>query len=435
MSEPTNYQYKPGFGLEDLANAAYDPIAEITPIVGDKRAADRGWQNLKQASQEFQQGNYLNAGAYGLGALGEYATAAPVLGTGMDIAKVAGHGLSMMAGKSVPMIGGLVFGRQTFPKEITKEIYKNISSQSRETKLKEFNESGWFKDVIGDVKKEISDLHADVSDQFYYQVNSWNDNDILQSLNKMEDVGQQTEFKLKDVLKHDSLYGIDEKTGINFGDINVVVNPDLERSTAALSWKTENVEEAVRKGFIDPNQLEIQVNPNKFRTKLQLTSSVLHELQHAIQFFEEFSIGTGPEHYTKFLDSDSKEILTRQVKNLKDRIKNNPYDVNLKRKLKGYEEQLNFTGDAQWNKMFKSGIFKKLGTEGYNDPEYELYIHTLGELESTMVEERYIQSTYKGKKAYQSLPPTTYGTLVKPYISQKWYPNIQTMSYKYDLNP
>lgn len=83
-----------GFGM-DLARNAYEPLADVAPLTGDYRAAERGNQFFRQAYDNpslMQKGLNILAGA------GEYATTVPGIGELAGLAKMSGMGLGALAG-------------------------------------------------------------------------------------------------------------------------------------------------------------------------------------------------------------------------------------------------------------------------------------------------------------------------------------------------
>jgi hypothetical protein len=95
MGQPTDYEYKPGFGLEDLARAAYEPLADVTPGVGDVRAAERGGEWATQAASQARRGEIGGAALSGLASLGEYATTVPGIGEAVGLGKMAMGGIGL----------------------------------------------------------------------------------------------------------------------------------------------------------------------------------------------------------------------------------------------------------------------------------------------------------------------------------------------------
>ena len=152
--------------------------------------------------------------------------------------------------------------------QVSKEAYNSYNKAKQMAKNKEsnekiFKETGWYKDkVTGKMKFNFSDKNMKIVDKNYK-------------------VGQ--EFKLKDILVHDTLFEMypqlkDYKVKIE--DMNF----NKSKSNSKLNGRYNRL----------TNELTIDIN--RFNNISNAEGTLIHEIQHAIQQIEGFAGGTS----TKF---------------------------------------------------------------------------------------------------------------------------------------
>lgn len=152
--------------------------------------------------------------------------------------------------------------------QVSKEAYNSYNKAKQMAKNKEsnekiFKETGWYKDkVTGKMKFNFSDKNMKIVDKNYK-------------------VGQ--EFKLKDILVHDTLFEMYPQ----LKDYKVKIedmNSNKSKSNSKLNGRYNRL----------TNELTIDIN--RFNNISNAEGTLIHEIQHAIQQIEGFAGGTS----TKF---------------------------------------------------------------------------------------------------------------------------------------
>lgn len=192
--------------------------------------------------------------------------------------------------------------------QVSKEAYNSYNKAKQMAKNKEsnekiFKETGWYKDkVTGKMKFNFSDKDMKIVDKNYK-------------------VGQ--EFKLKDILVHDTLFEMypqlkDYKVKIE--DMNF----NKSKSNSKLNGRYNRL----------TNELTIDIN--RFNNISNAEGTLIHEIQHAIQQIEGFAGGTstkfGKEKYKnnpgEIEARDTSARMIQEKYNQKDLINSMPKSAN-----------------------------------------------------------------------------------------------------------
>ncbi len=129
---------------------------------------------------------------------------------------------------------------------------------SGENNLKVKKETGWYKDTqTGDIKFEFSDKDMGL---------------------KKQNLVPNREYTLKELLKHDLLFDF---------------YPSLEEYKVTFTAKNND-------GGISNSKQLIKINQNKIGNELEIKTTLIHEIQHAIQNIEKFQEGTSIKNSGKY---------------------------------------------------------------------------------------------------------------------------------------
>lgn len=192
--------------------------------------------------------------------------------------------------------------------QVSKEAYNSYNKAKQMAKNKEsnekiFKETGWYKDkVTGKMKFNFSDKDMKIVDQNYK-------------------VGQ--EFKLKDILVHDTLFEMYPQ----LKDYKVKIedmNSNKSKSNSKLNGRYNRL----------TNELTIDIN--RFNNISNAEGTLIHEIQHAIQQIEGFAGGTstkfGKEKYKnnpgEIEARDTSARMIQEKYNQKDLINSMPKSAN-----------------------------------------------------------------------------------------------------------
>ena len=157
-----------------------------------------------------------------------------------------------------------------------KEARKMIKQKASNQEI--FKKTGWFQDKItGEMKFNFSDKDMDV-------------------INKNYVAGK--EYKLKDVLKHDTLFEI---------------YPQLENYPVIIEDMNVNRKNKTIKGAYNRYSDIIKLDYRRFNQKADVEGTLIHEIQHAIQKIENFSRGASSEWGKKFYKNSPGEIEARDT--------------------------------------------------------------------------------------------------------------------------
>lgn len=192
--------------------------------------------------------------------------------------------------------------------QVSKEAYNSYNKAKQMAKNKEsnekiFKETGWYKDkVTGKMKFNFSDKDMKIVDQNYK-------------------IGQ--EFKLKDILVHDTLFEMYPQ----LKDYKVKIedmNSNKSKSNGKLNGRYNRL----------TNELTIDIN--RFNNISNAEGTLIHEIQHAIQQIEGFAGGTstkfGKEKYKnnpgEIEARDTSARMIQEKYNQKDLINSMPKSAN-----------------------------------------------------------------------------------------------------------
>lgn len=192
--------------------------------------------------------------------------------------------------------------------QVSKEAYNSYNKAKQMAKNKEsnekiFKETGWYKDkVTGKMKFNFSDKNMKIVDKKYK-------------------VGQ--EFKLKDILVHDTLFEMYPQ----LKDYKVKIedmNSNKSKSNSKLNGRYNRL----------TNELTIDIN--RFNNISNAEGTLIHEIQHAIQQIEGFAGGTstkfGKEKYKnnpgEIEARDTSARMIQEKYNQKDLINSMPKSAN-----------------------------------------------------------------------------------------------------------
>lgn len=192
--------------------------------------------------------------------------------------------------------------------QVSKEAYNSYNKAKQMAKNKEsnekiFKETGWYKDkVTGKMKFNFSDKNMKIVDKNYK-------------------VGQ--EFKLKDILVHDTLFEMYPQ----LKDYKVKIedmNSNKSKSNSKLNGRYNRL----------TNELTIDIN--RFNNISNAEGTLIHEIQHAIQQIEGFAGGTSTKFGKEKYKNNTGEIEARDTSarmiqekyNQKDLINSMPKSAN-----------------------------------------------------------------------------------------------------------
>lgn len=157
-----------------------------------------------------------------------------------------------------------------------KEAMKMVREKANNQEI--FEKTGWFQDKItGKMKFNFSDKDMDI-------------------INKNYVVGK--EYKLKDILKHDTLFEM---------------YPQLENYTVIIEDMNSNKKDKTIRGSYNRYSDTIKLDYRRFNNKVDVEGTLIHEIQHAIQKIEKFSRGTSKIWGEKFYKKSPGEIEARDT--------------------------------------------------------------------------------------------------------------------------
>lgn len=192
--------------------------------------------------------------------------------------------------------------------QVSKEAYNSYNKAKQMAKNKEsnekiFKETGWYKDkVTGKMKFNFSDKNMKIVDKNYK-------------------VGQ--EFKLKDILVHDTLFEMYPQ--LKYYKVKIEdMNSNKSKSNSKLNGRYNRL----------TNELTIDIN--RFNNISNAEGTLIHEIQHAIQQIEGFAGGTstkfGKEKYKnnpgEIEARDTSARMIQEKYNQKDLINSMPKSAN-----------------------------------------------------------------------------------------------------------
>ena len=237
--------------------------------------------------------------------------------------------------------------------QVSKEAYNSYNKAKQMAKNKEsnekiFKETGWYKDkVTGKMKFNFSDKDMKIVDQNYK-------------------VGQ--EFKLKDILVHDTLFEMYPQ----LKDYKVKIedmNSNKSKSNGKLNGRYNRL----------TNELTIDIN--RFNNISNAEGTLIHEIQHAIQQIEGFAGGTstkfGKEKYKnnpgEIEARDTSARMIQEKYNQKDLINSMPKSANAdttileKMKIGLYNYLSNISNEEIFNEFNESNKKKNSSNTSENN--------------------------------------------------------------------
>lgn len=237
--------------------------------------------------------------------------------------------------------------------QVSKEAYNSYNKAKQMAKNKEsnekiFKETGWYKDkVTGKMKFNFSDKDMKIVDQNYK-------------------IGQ--EFKLKDILVHDTLFEMYPQ----LKDYKVKIedmNSNKSKSNGKLNGRYNRL----------TNELTIDIN--RFNNISNAEGTLIHEIQHAIQQIEGFAGGTstkfGKEKYKnnpgEIEARDTSARMIQEKYNQKDLINSMPKSANAdttileKMKIGLYNYLSNISNEEIFNEFNESNKKKNSSNTSENN--------------------------------------------------------------------
>lgn len=237
--------------------------------------------------------------------------------------------------------------------QVSKEAYNSYNKAKQMAKNKEsnekiFKETGWYKDkVTGKMKFNFSDKDMKIVDQNYK-------------------VGQ--EFKLKDILVHDTLFEMYpqlKEYKVKIEDMNF----NKSKSNGKLNGRYNRL----------TNEFTIDIN--RFNNISNAEGTLIHEIQHAIQQIEGFAGGTstkfGKEKYKnnpgEIEARDTSARMIQEKYNQKDLINSMPKSANAdttileKMKIGLYNYLSNISNEEIFNEFNESNKKKNLSNTSENN--------------------------------------------------------------------
>lgn len=181
---------------------------------------------------------------------------------------------------SVGGIEGLKNISNIYEKNEGYERYREAIKMSKEKANNQeiFEKTGWFQDKItGKMKFNFSDKDMDIINRNYI-------------------IGK--EYKLKDILKHDTLFEI---------------YPQLKDYTVIIEDMNNKKKDKTIRGSYNRYSDIIKLDYRRFNNKLDVEGTLIHEIQHAIQKIEKFSRGTSKVWGEKFYKKSPGEIEARDT--------------------------------------------------------------------------------------------------------------------------
>lgn len=211
--------------------------------------------------------------------------------------------------------------------------------QQGKTKKQIREATGWYKDINGDWKFEISDKLAKI---------------IISPK-------RNTKYSLKEILKHNILYKMYPK----IGNTNIVFK-DIGKS----------------RGMFNKITREIYINNNLINNYNQIEKTLLHEIQHNIQHFENFQGGTTPtivgsyEKYKKnFGEKEARETSARKQMSLEERI-NTPSTT--QRYSNDSKDKLYTKKDMKWYNLIGGKSNEEINIQNSENNKENLSLDSLG---------------------------------------------------------
>jgi hypothetical protein len=301
--------------------------------------------------------------------------------------------------KAAPLLGGMIVGRKALTKESPEEI-ERLAQKG----VEKYEKFGWFKDVVGDIQREVSDIGATITPDFRIHAEGAFNPDVNKLL--MNSGNKKVDFSLGEVLKHDELYQLYPNAGIE--NLKVKINPDMK---ALGAWEPSVSKEGRLGAFatihINPRRIQELAKKEGRELTNVLTSIILHETQHAIQTYENFSGGASPEYFKQLLEPNFLKTMNESLKEIENKKKLRPEDSGLIAQEQYYKNFLDFAENI------------KKGSYG----EDKLYFNTLGEQQARDVSERFLRAKNPrwGEEAVYSTRPRTggEGRILTPYTSLK----------------
>lgn len=241
----------------------------------------------------------------------------------------------MVTGKKAAKQLDKTFKTEEFTKNYNEALDMEKKGLSKEKIRKK---TGWYKDVNGDWKFEISDESAELKKQ----------------------PKANTTYKLNELLDHDFLY-------------------KMYRSLGKTKVVFENMKNKKRRGFANKITGTIHINNNLIHNPLQLKKTLLHEIQHNIQSRENFQKGTSVvaegsyEKYKNNLgETEARETATRRNLSLEERVNKPAYTqtYNENSPVKLYAKK-----DTKWYNALKG---EKNAEENLESSEEVILSHNVG---------------------------------------------------------
>lgn len=198
-------------------------------------------------------------------------------------------------------------------------------------------QTGWYKDVNGDWKFEISDKDAKVE----------------------KNLKPNGNYKLKDVLKHDLLYKM---------------YPNLENVSVKftnLPYSINNGQIEGSLGRVDKLTGEIFINNKLLEYNDELIGTLLHETQHKVQHYEKFQGGTSSknksyeQYHNNFGETEARETSQRKNMTFEERI-NNP-SFTSKYNNENSNVKLYTKEDNKWYNIFGGNVNENITENNIQD--------------------------------------------------------------------
>lgn len=281
--------------------------------------------------------------------------------------------------------------------------------------------------------KEARQMHAaGQSPEEIWQKTGWNQNvagqwryEIEDNLSKLADEITDGEYigHLEDILKHDDLYN--QYPHLKKLGIRIKLDPNVKHATGEATTQGKALGSLYNPATKESLPYRITATAG---SKDDLTDTILHEVQHHIQKYENFPRGGNASDMARWAKSQ--------------RIENDLIETGLKQ----MEDEYGIPMDARWDDQALQSAWEKLGI-GKNNParkEYEMYRKDWDELHSKnplLMVEKDFGEEFDGEDFYMNLAGEIESRAVEsrrhmPSHQLKSTAPIQTeMTDKYAMDP
>lgn len=267
-------------GLSGLAEAAHEPLAYMTPVVGDAMALRDAEESYDQARLAYGEGDYYNAALHGIKGATDQLTTVPVIG---DVAMLAkGAAAATGAGlKGLGAMGASIMAARPSDMLTTAQAMAKEGKHPQEI----IAATGHYADRAGNWKTQVPDHNAVVAQHEATRLKKMTPLEI-RKLNRM--APQDTTRQLGSVLRHPELAAAHPQVFAK-GEVKYTTDVNI----GAMRPKMDSEGNLIK--------FEVLINPAGVRTHAKrlgvtyeeaLRSVMLHETNHGIQVLDKLPNGS-----------------------------------------------------------------------------------------------------------------------------------------------